>query len=67
MTGLTDLVLLTFLVSPIPETITFLQQFDVVQSDGSYQHRGDDDGMDTRTSPVTGVTNPVQVEHGKTL
>jgi len=47
------------------ETITFSSnKIGVVQSDGSYQHRGDNDGMSTRSSPVTGVTNPVQVEHG---
>jgi len=47
------------------ETITFSSnKIGVVKSDGSYQHRGNDDSMNTRTSPVTGVTNPVQVEHG---
>jgi len=48
------------------ETITFSHnKIGVVQSDGSYQHRGYNDGRNTRTSPVTGVTNPVQVEHGQ--
>ncbi len=36
----------------------------VIKSDGSYQHRGNDDGRGSLTSPVTGVTNPIQVEQG---
>ncbi len=36
----------------------------VIKSDGTYQHRGDDDSRGSLTSPVTGVSNPIQVEQG---